>query len=76
MAELSIWQPTGRNVQIRHRIPESAASPAIVTGIVDTRLEELLGQFEKVYSNSIIPTLFKNQKKCENLVALVLGDAS
>ena len=55
---------------------ESVASPAIVMGLVDARLEELLGQFEKQYSNSIIPTLFKNQKKCETLVALVQAKAA
>jgi hypothetical protein len=42
-------------------------------GLVDSRLNALAEQVEKHYPNSIIPTLFKNLKKCEHLIAEVRG---
>ena len=50
---------------------EKVGTPVIITELVDDRLERLLTHFETNYSNSIIPTLFKNQQKCDNLVKLV-----
>lgn len=50
---------------------DSVASNALIPELVDNRLDQLLAHFEKHYSNSIIPTLFKNQRKCEHLFDLV-----
>ena len=53
---------------------DSVASNALIPELVDNRLDQLLVHFEKHYSNSIIPTLFKNQRKCEHLFDLVQAD--
>jgi hypothetical protein len=47
---------------------ESLASETHVTALVDVRLDALVSQVERHYSNAIIPTLFKNLNKCEHLV--------
>lgn len=46
----------------------AAASDEIIMNLVDTRVSALSGLLEKHYPNSIVPTLFKNLKKCEHLV--------
>lgn len=46
---------------------DEIASEDIVTGLVDKCLGGLVDQVQKHYPNSIIPTLFKNLKKCEHL---------
>lgn len=42
-----------------------------VIQLVDSRLNALAEQVERHYPNSIIPTLFKNLKKCEHLAGAV-----
>jgi hypothetical protein len=53
---------------------DTAAATPLLTQLVDDRLELLLAQFEKHYSGSMIPTLFKNLQKCENLMKLVRSE--
>jgi hypothetical protein len=55
---------------------EKSASSAMVTLLVDDRLERLLLFLEAHYTNSIIPTLFKNLNKCEHLVKLVRSEVA
>ena len=50
---------------------ETAASSTAITQLVDEKLEKLVEKFETHYSNSIIPTLFKNQHKCDHLVKVI-----
>jgi hypothetical protein len=50
---------------------EAAACSEVIIPLVDNKLEKLVTQFETHYSNSIIPTLFKNQQKCDHLVKLI-----
>ncbi|GFO57265.1 putative abortive infection phage resistance protein [Geomonas sp. Red276] len=47
--------------------PDSATSEENLTALVDRRVEVLSTLLELHYPNSIIPTLFKNLKKCEHL---------
>lgn len=53
---------------------ETTAATASLIQLVDDRLELLLAQFEKHYAGSMIPTLFKNLQKCENLMNLVKNE--
>jgi hypothetical protein len=46
---------------------DSIASENILTTLVDERVKVLGALLEQHYPNSIIPTLFKNLKKCEHL---------
>lgn len=55
---------------------DATASPATIVPIVDDMLEKLVKQFQTHYSNSIIPTLFKNQQKCDRLVRLIREEKS
>jgi hypothetical protein len=47
---------------------DTIGSETQIIQLVDRHLEILLEQVEKHFQNSIIPTLFKNLKKCELLV--------
>jgi len=49
------------------RIESVASEPRLVT-LVDDRVKALSALLELYYPNSIIPTLFKNLKKCEHLM--------
>lgn len=49
--------------------PTVEASDQALVALVDSRIKVLSGLLEKHYPNSIIPTLFKNLKKCEHLAA-------
>ena len=44
---------------------EKVADEAHVTAMVDKSLAALSAEVQKLFPNAIIPTLFKNQKKCE-----------
>jgi hypothetical protein len=46
---------------------DSVASEDLVTALVDSRIKVLDTLLDQHYPNSIIPTLFKNLKKCEHL---------
>jgi AIPR protein len=46
---------------------EKVADEAHVTAMVDKSLAALSAEVQKLFPNAIIPTLFKNQKKCEIL---------
>jgi hypothetical protein len=48
---------------------DELASEDRISQDVDVCLATLAGQVELLYPNSIIPTLFKNLKKCEHLAA-------
>jgi len=50
---------------------DAATTDPIVEGLVDSRLEALVEEMDRQYPGSIIPTLFKNQKKCESIVAKI-----
>lgn len=53
---------------------EPCVTMSNLTQLVDDRLELLLAQFEKNYAGSMIPTLFKNLQKCENLMRFVKAE--
>ncbi len=55
---------------------ESVAAEARIIKLVDSYLDALVTQVEKHYSNSIIPTLFKNLKKCEHLIKEIRSSIS
>lgn len=47
---------------------EREITDAIIVSLVDARLDAIINQLDRHYNNSIIPTLFKNLKKCEHLM--------
>ena len=47
--------------------PTTSITDAVITSLVDSRTQILSELLEVHYSNSIVPTLFKNLKKCEHL---------
>lgn len=55
---------------------DSIASEANLTTLVDERVKVLSALLEKHYPNSIIPTLFKNLKKCDHLATEVRAEIS
>jgi hypothetical protein len=47
---------------------EAAAPDSVITSMCDERLDILAKLVDTHYQKSIIPTLFKNLKKCEHLM--------
>lgn len=55
---------------------EAAASVESLTTLVDQRIALLAGLLDKFYPNAMIPTLFKNLTKCEDLARKLRAAAS